>query len=180
MQRQPAWLPLPVDQAAARLAASALVTNRPDLDKAEAEIDAIPKEDKPEDMDALAQDVVNATLDDPRAYRKASASLTRGFGTDPGLEARLDQVVDNDPLALAKRRNLDTWEHLWARTFNAASKPIGQAIFSGFTLAPMTIATSTAHYLASFSNDEPLSTTDRQALVLHREYPCTAPRCTRC
>ena len=175
MQRQPAWLPLPVDQAAARLAASALVTNRPALNQAEAEIDAIPKADKPEDMDALAQDVVNATLDDPRAYRKASASLTRGFGTDPGLEARLDQVVDNDPLALAKRRNLDTWEHLWARTFNAASKPIGQAIFSGFALAPMTIATSTAHYLASFSNDEPLSTTDRQALVLHREYLARHP-----
>ena len=175
IQRQAAWLPLPVDQAAARLAASALVTNRPELDQAEAEIDAIPKAEKPEDMDALAQDVVNSTLEDPRAYRSASRSLTRGFGTDPGLQARLDQVVANDPLALAKRRNLDTWEHLWARTFNAASKPVGQAVFSGFALAPMTIATSTAHYLASFSNDEPLSTTDRQALVLRREYLARHP-----
>ena len=175
MQRTAPWLPTPVDLAAAPAAGAALVDDRESLSEAVGEIRATPEDEKPEDLDSLAQDVVNATLDDPRAYRAASRSLTSGFATDPSLEARLDQVVADDPLALAAKRRRDTWEHYWARTFNAASKPVGQALLSGFTLAPMTIATSTAHYLASFSNDERLSTTHRQALELHREYLARHP-----
>lgn len=175
LQRTGTWLPEPADQAAARAAGAALTNDRSALAAALAEIREAPDDRKGEDLEALAQDVANATLDDPRAYRAASKSLTSGFGTDPGIEARLHQVVEDDPRALAKRRRRDTWERYWARTFNAASKPLGQAAFSGFTLAPMTIATSSAHYLASFSNDEPLSTTDRQALTLHREYLARHP-----
>jgi len=175
LARPVAWLPEPADRAAARAAGAALTGRREALAEAVAGIHAADAATKGEDLDALAEDLVHSTLDDARAYRKASKSLTSGFGTDPALEARLAQAIADDPLALAAQRRRDTWERYWARTFNAASEPVGRALFSGFVLAPFTIASSTAHYLASFSNDEPLSTTDRQALVLRREYLARNP-----
>lgn len=175
LQRTAPWLPGTTDRAAARAAAAALVDDREALDEAVARIHEAEPAGKGEDLDALARDLVHSTLDDAASYREASRSLTRGFGTDPALEARLDQVIADDPLALAARRRRDTWERYWARTFNAVSEPLGRAIITGFTLAPVTLATSAAHYLASFSNDEPLSTTGRQALALHREYLARNP-----
>jgi len=170
LQRPVAWMPADTDQAAARAAAAALTNDRSALADAVEAIHAADDRDKGEDLDALTEDLVHSTLDDARADREASRHLTSGFGTDPVLEARLDQFVADDQLALARKRQRDKWELYWARTFNAASEPVGRALLSGGFLAPATIATSTAHYLASFSNDEPLSLTGRQALVLHRQY----------
>lgn len=170
LARPVAWHPAPADRAAARAAAAALTGDRMALDQAIEVIHRAEPYEKGADLDVLAVDLRNSTFDDAVAYREASKELTRGFGTDPSVQARLDQAIADDPIKLAWKRRRDTWEILWARTFNAASQPIGQSLYSGLTLAPMTIATSTAQYLASFSNDEPLSTTDRQALVLRRDY----------
>ncbi len=169
------WNPSPADRAAARAAAAALSGDRASLDAQVAVIHSAEPFEKGSDLDVLADDLRNSTIDDAREYRSASERLTRGFGTDPAVEARLDQAIADDPIKLAWQRRRDTWEVYWARTFNAASQPIGQSLYSGLTLAPLTIATSAAQYLASFSNDEPLSTTDRQALVLRREYVARNP-----
>ncbi len=164
------WGPEPSDLAAARLAEAALAGNDAAMNAALAELQTAEDSHQTEGLPALGQDLVNATLDDPIAYRKAATDLKGAPGVDHALKARLDSHVKNDSLRLAKRRRLDTWENYWARTFNALSEPLGRALMTGAVTAPFTIATSSAHYLASFSNDEPISQTHRQALVLHREY----------
>jgi len=169
------WLPEPSDLVAARAAAAALADDLPALKEAVARLNTISDSHKGEDLDPLAANLVHSTLRDPRAYRAASEELTRGWATDPALDARLEQSINDDLLALAWRRRRDTWETYWARTFNAVSQPLGQAVFNGFIFAPLQISTSVAHYLASFSNDEPLPATDRQALVLRKEYLARNP-----
>jgi hypothetical protein len=164
------WIPLESDLAASDLAAAALASDRQGLSTALTDVRHADDVHKGEDLEALCTDLAHATLDDPKAYREASKDLKAGFGTDPALQARLDIAVEDDLLDLAWARRRDTWEVYWARTFNAASKPAGQAIFSGGMAAPLTLATSAANYLASFSNDEPLNTFDRQALALRKQY----------
>ena len=169
------WLPEPSDLIGAGAAGAALASNRPALKAAVAKLETISDSHKGEDLDALTTNLLHSTLKDPEAYRDASEELTRGWGTDPALDARLQQSIDDDLLALAWRRRMDTWETYWARTFNAISQPLGQAAFNGFIFAPLQISTSVAHYLASFSNDEALSATDRQALALRKEYLARNP-----
>ncbi len=169
------WLPEPSDKVAAQAAAAALASDAPSLKKAVARLVTISDSHKGADLDALAADLLHSTLDDPEAYRAASEKLTAGWNTDPALDARLQLAIDDDLLALAWQRRRDTWENYWARTFNAVSQPLGQALFNGFVLAPLQISTSVAHYLASFSNDEALPATDRQALALRKEYLARNP-----
>jgi hypothetical protein len=170
MQRSVGWLPEPTDKAAATAAAAALANKPKLLEEQVVIIRETQDSHKGEDLEILSQDLVHSTLDDPRAYREASTKLTKGYGTDHAVQARLDQVIGDDPLDLARQRRWDTWETYWARTFNAIAKTVGQSVTSGFVLAPVQLATTTGHYLASFSNDEPLSTSGRQELALHKEY----------
>jgi len=169
------WLPEPSDRVAARAAAAALADDKAALKEAVAKLATLSDTHKGEDLDALATDLLHSTLDHPEAYRKASQKLTEGWGTDPALDARLQQAINDDLLDLAWERRKDTWETYWARTFNAVSQPLGQAAFNGFVLAPLQVSTSVAHYLASFSNDEALPATDRQALALRKEYVARHP-----
>jgi len=169
------WGPEPSDLAAVRLAEAALASDPAPMHAALAELRAADDDHATKGLPALAQDLVNATLDDRVAYRAAAKELKKQKGVDHALKARLEQSIENDALSLARRRRLDTWEEYWARTFNAVSEPIGRALMTGAVTAPFTIATSGAHYLASFSNDEPISPTHRQALVLHREYVAHNP-----
>jgi hypothetical protein len=124
----------------------------------------------------LAIDLRNATLDDPILDREQSRKLRDrrglfgGSGLDPRLRSRLDRLIDNDPIRLAKKRQFDGWHRLWARTFNAVSQPLGSSVITGFVLAPYQLTNSIIHYLADFSNNEALSLTDRQALVLRQEF----------
>ena len=123
----------------------------------------------------LATDLRNTTLDDPIAYRTASRALRHTRGIDPRLASRLDQVIGEDPLSQARSRNRDDWHRLFARTFNSIVEPIGQTAITGFFLAPYNVANSVTHYFAEFSNSEPLSLTDRQALVLREEFLAAHP-----
>jgi hypothetical protein len=123
----------------------------------------------------LAHDVRNSTLDDPIAYRKASEQLRSDYEIDARLESRLDRIIADDPLRLARRRQLDGWERLWARTFNAVSEPLGSSLITGFVIAPFTVANSIIHYFAAFSNMEPLSGTGRQALVHRKDFLARHP-----
>jgi hypothetical protein len=175
LARPAPWLPQTTDLLGAKAAASALATDIPTLQKTVERIDKTSDSHKGEDLDALSLDLLHSTLDDREAYRKASQKLGAGWGTDPALDARLQQSVDDDLLGLAWQRRRDTWETYWARTFNAVSRPLGQAAFNGFIFAPLQLSTSVAHYLASFSNDEALTGTDRQALALRKEWLARNP-----
>jgi hypothetical protein len=171
-------VPSPADLAAARLARVALVStsaSSPAPTAAFAELERADKDEGEKRLVALAADLRNTTLDDPIAYREASRALRRRFGIDPRLATRLDETIADDPLALARRRDLDDWHRLFARTFNSVAEPLGQSVITGFFLAPYTIANSLVHYFAEFSNVEPLSSTDRQALVLRQAFLAAHP-----
>ncbi len=173
------WNPEPSDVAAAALAAAALASDKAALEHSLVAVERAQDSHKTRQMLPICKDLVNATLDDAEAYRTASRRLTRGWGTDPALEARLGQEIDDDRLRLARRRSLDTWERFWARTFNAVSQPLGSSLVSGFVLAPFNLATSGVQYFAGFSNNEPIGLTDRQALALRREYLTRNPDSAR-
>ncbi len=176
LELERAFVPSAGDHAAAGLARAALGDHRASMDRRLAALERehviAGRESK---LGPLGRDLVNATLDDDDAYRQASRALLKNDLRDPILEARLDQAVADDPLRLARRRRRDSWEKLWARTFNAVSQPLGQSLMSGFITSPYVLAQSGAHYLASFSNDEPLGLTDRQALSLRKQYLAENP-----
>lgn len=182
--RQP-WLPSEADLAAARLARAALVAEPrageadPAVETAlaglETVLDSGGGSEALDDLLPLAIDLRNATLDDPIADRAASRALDRRHALDPRLQARVDRTVRDDPLRLAGRREFDGWHRLWARTFNAVVEPLGSSVITGFVLAPYNLANSLIHYFAEFSNSEPLSLTDRQALDLREEFVARHP-----
>lgn len=176
------WLPTDADLAAARLARKALVA-RPMTEaladpEVEAALEALEASDVPEalaNLIPLAIDLRDATLDDPIADRDGARVLSKRWDLDPRLESRLDRRIADDPLQLAGSRRFDTWHRLWARTFNAVAEPIGSSAITGFILAPYQLANSLIHYVAGFSNSEPLSFTDRQALALRQEFVAKHP-----
>ncbi len=185
LARDKPWLPGPADLAAADLATAALVTRAeekspldvdteatidPRVEEALARFEGLELNDEQDDLPNLAVDLRNATLDDPIAYREASRRLRKRFGLDPRLKGRLDRTIQDDPLRLAGRRQFDGWHRLWARTFNSVAQPLGNSAITGFVIAPFQLANSLIHYFAEFSNSEPLSLTDRQALALRQEF----------
>ena len=181
--RQP-FLPSPADLAAARLARAALISqpmaDLPDPAVEDALAEVVSAVEASEDEDGsdlvhLATDLRNTALDDPIAYREASRELDKEWGIDPRLEGRLERIIRDDPLRLAGRRQFDGWHRLWARTFNAVAEPIGSSAITGFVLAPYQLANSLIHYFAEFSNSEPLSLTDRQALDLREDFVARHP-----
>jgi len=188
------WMPGPGDLAAARLARAALLAKAPvgsgsqeidpdtpaaaapRVERALAEVQAAKLSNDQKHLALLAVDLRNATLDDPIAYRAGSRALRRKRGLDPRLRGRLDRTIGDDPLRLAGRRQFDGWHRLWARTFNSVAEPLGSSAITGFVLAPFQLANSLIHYVAEFSNSEPLSFTDRQALTLRQDFLAKHPQ----
>jgi hypothetical protein len=166
--------PSEADLVSERLIAAALVSDRETMELALARLEDMARDPALEsEVDAkrripLSQDLVNATLDDPRSFRAACKKLSKTRGLDPALKKRLKDCYEDDPLRLARRRTLDVWESLWATTFNAASEPLGRSLLGGVVLAPYYIASSAAHYLASLNERDRFPVQYRQALV-HRE-----------
>ena len=182
MRPETSWLPSASDRAAVELARVALVAPPPptlrarqgaagiEIERALAAVKAATTEETGDRLLPLATDLRNATLDDPIGYRRASRSLKRRFGLDPRLRSRLSRTVEDDPIRLAVRRQLDGWHTLWARTFNAVSEPLGNSLITGFVIAPFQLANSITHYFAEFSNREALSLTGRQALAHRKDF----------
>jgi hypothetical protein len=177
------WIPADSDLAAARLARAALIAQsipakkpgesprvEPAVEKALADLRSIELPKVDEKLIPLAIDVRNSTLDNPIAYRGESRILHRQRNLDPRILGRLDRTIADDPIQLAKHRQFDGWHRLWARTFNAVSQPLGSTAITGFVLAPYQLGNSLIHWVADFSNNEPLSMTDRQALVLRQDF----------
>jgi len=175
--------PTPLDQAVAALAESALAGSPEQTDAAlerveelhgEAEIQLARDEGRPamEGLVPLAIDLRNSTLDDPVAYRKASAELldSPSLEPDPALEARLEQAVADDPIELASQRTWDHWESIWASTFNAVVEPLGGSLMGGVAIAPFRLATRLSHYAATMYSRPAMSLQQRQALVHRRRY----------
>jgi hypothetical protein len=182
------WLPSEADLAAARIAQVALIAEplppermgedwQPDprVERALERLEASEIGERQGSLIPLAIDLRNATLDDALSDRAASRQLRRRRGLDPRLKSRLDRIIDDDPLRLARHRVRDGWHRLWARTFNAVSEPLGNSLITGFVVAPFQLVNSIVHYFAEFSNSEPLSSTGRQALALRKDFLARHP-----
>jgi hypothetical protein len=177
------WMPNASDLASAQLARAALIApSAPELaasttiagtsavEAALGDLIWVELTEEHKGLLPIAIDLRNATFDNPIAYRTASRKLRSRGGLDPRLKSRLNRTIDDDPIRLAERRVLDGWHRLWARTFNTVSEPLGSSLITGFVLAPYQLINSVVHYFADFSNNEPLSLTDRQALTLRRDF----------
>ena len=121
----------------------------------------------------MSVDLRNSTLDDPVEYRAACMALMReikksGVHDDPRLDSRLEECVADDSLRLARRRIRDSFESLWADTYNAVAEPLSQSLLSGGLLTPYYLANSVANYLAGLNERDAFPLQWRQALV-HRE-----------
>ena len=114
----------------------------------------------------LAIDLANAAeSEDARTYRAQTRALLARDDLNPAHRARLEQAVEDDALALARRRMLESYESIWATTFNAISIPLGRSLLTGFATSPYEIAMSVTHYLAGWAERPAISLQERQALV---------------
>ncbi|MBW2425409.1 MAG: hypothetical protein JRG86_14255 [Deltaproteobacteria bacterium] len=184
-----AWLPTQADLDAAALARIALISHPPEprrigqtemradarVERALDRLERSSGETGQHKLLPLGIDLRNATLDDPIADRAAARRLRKRRDVDPRLESRLDRMIADDPIHLARRRILDDWHRLWARTFNAVAEPIGNSVITGLVIAPFQLANSIIHYFADFSNAEPLSLRGRQALSLRKQFLAAHP-----
>ncbi|MFT5441304.1 MAG: hypothetical protein ACI8W3_000345 [Myxococcota bacterium] len=116
----------------------------------------------------MSVDLRNATITDPIEYREACRSLKGRKDNDPRLESRLEQCAEDDSLRLARRRELDTQEALWAETYNAVAAPLSRSLLSGGILTPYYMANSAATYLARINERDAFPVQLRQALA-HRQ-----------
>ncbi len=118
----------------------------------------------------LGLDLVNATLNDPRAYRLAARKLLASETVGPRLKERLKRQIDDDPLRLATRRDLDHLSRRFAHTFNAIAEPLGKSVMTGFVMAPYQIAMSGLYWLVGLFEGDPISTQERQALAHRKRF----------
>ena len=167
------------DYAAAELATAALIS---DDERAERVLRRLRSIDTvlitagelPTGLVPIATDLVNATLDAPRAYRSVTRELLESKQLDPALRERLSQSRQDDPLALADARIHDARVISFGRAFNALAEPIGRSVLTT-SLAPYRLAKSLLGYAIQVYNDEPLSLQRRQALGHWKEFVARYP-----
>ena len=78
-----------------------------------------------------AIDLMNATADDPIAYRRESQALLERDDLSPALRHRLEAAIADDPLRLADRRLRDAMVEETAEVFNALVGPIARGVTTG-------------------------------------------------
>ena len=177
-----------LDHAVAQLAEAALAGSPEQLDAALARIEEIYDDEEiekarsegrhaMEGLVPLAIDLRNSSLSDPVAYREAAGELlaSRSLDPDPALQARLEQAVADDPLALASERTRDHWQILWASTFNTLVEPVGGSLMWGLAVAPFRLATRLTHYAAAMYSRPEMSLQERQALAHRQRYVLQHP-----
>ena len=161
------------DLATRDLVRAALLTDRRAMDESLATLTTLAEKHDEPDRDLMrripmSQDLRNATLDDPAAYRDACESLKNRKDNDPRLDSRLEECSEDDFLRLAQRRIRDSRETIWAETYNAVADPLSRSLLSGGLLTPYYLANSVATYLARINERDAFGAQMRQALV-HRE-----------
>lgn len=167
------------DRAAVKLARAALIGSREEAERALARVGKIETilsatEEKPTGLFAVSRDLTNTTLDDPRAYRRATLALLDDDALDPALRARLERYSANDPLTLANDRVRDDVVLEVARAFNALAEPIGQSI-TNVQSAPYRLGRSVVNYAVQVYGLDPLPLRRRQALALWKEFLARHP-----
>ncbi len=122
----------------------------------------------------VARDLLNATLDDPIAYRRASEALLERDDLSPALERRLEEAVADDPLALADRRIRDSRMEITARVFNAIVQPLARTATAGYR-GLYGLARSLLNLLITQHMQDEFNFRERQALVHWKAFLETHP-----
>jgi hypothetical protein len=167
-------IPDVADQTAAEVAAAALISNREEAQLALERMESIDivlaaSDERPTGLSSVAHDLVNATQKDARQYRQATRRLLEEDELDPALRGRLDLVANDDPLVLARRRMMDSYQIKFGRAFNAVAEPIGKSI-SNINMAPYRLARALVTYAASVYSADKLPLQERQALAHWKDY----------
>ncbi len=169
-----AQVPDDADIVARDLAASALAEPRWTSEALLARLELIEHQreaagELPTGLVPAATDLVNATLDDPIAYRTATRELLERDDLPEGLEKRLESYVDDDPLRLADQRMRDALVKDTAEVFNALARPL-----SKMALTPIVGGISLARSLLNLALNErmedPLEFRERQALAHWKHF----------
>lgn len=154
---------------AARDVAVAVLSNEPEVARQEHErletLDEASRRETglPTGLVAASQDLLNATHDDPIAYRAASRTLLERDDLSPTLRHRLEDEVADDPLVLANDRLSDSRRKSIAQVFNAIAAPIGRSMGVGIRAA-VGLARSLVALAVAKHQEEELDVPERQAL----------------
>jgi hypothetical protein len=116
-----------------------------------------------------ALDARHALIADPALYRSVSALLLRRGDLPDALRARLEQEVDDDPLALAEARLRDARTIRFGRAFNVLAEAAGRS-FSNTVLLAYRVAVALVHVAVAERTDDPLSLPERQALQHWKQF----------
>ena len=170
----PLQLPDVADHTAADLATAALQSDREAATRALRRMQNIETvlraaEELPTGLLPVSADLLNTTLDDPRAYREATLTLLEEKGVEGAIEERLEQFSQDDLLLLARRRVRDIYWTEGARLFNSIAEPIGQSVFNT-AMAPYRLTRSAFAYGAAMYTRPAITVQGRQALVHWKSY----------
>lgn len=147
-----------------RASSQALLQQLEDLELARAEAGRLPTGLVP-----VAADLVNTTLDDPIAYRTATAALLERDDLSPSLEKRLQDEVHDDPLRLADARLRDALVKDTAEVFNAIVAPLSKAAYTPIA-AGIGLARSLVNLALAERAEPELEFRERQALTHWKRF----------
>ncbi len=167
------------DHAAHDLAAAALAGDPADARAQQRQLEAVERLHQmsgalPSGLPAYGQHLVDATIDDAIARRRASAALRRSGDAPPALRAKLQLEIADDPLALADTRISESRRARFARAVNAFSQALGRSL-TLVALAPVRLAQAAIGVAVAEHIDDPISLQERQALAHWKKYVDTHP-----
>ncbi|MCP5055322.1 MAG: hypothetical protein GY937_01200 [bacterium] len=109
-----------------------------------------------------ALDARNATITNPRIRRMASGALLERSDVPAALHKRIQEEVEDDPLALASRRLRDRFIVRYGRVANEMMESVGRSV--GGVLLPYRLAQSVINIALAEHMEDELTTGERQAL----------------
>jgi hypothetical protein len=167
------------DHAARKLATAALAGEPGEARAQQKQLEAVERMrriagDPPSGLPAYGQHLVDATIGDSIARRRASAQLLRRGDAPPALERKLELEIADDPLALADARISESRRARVARAVNALSQAFGRSL-TLVALAPVRLVQAAIGVAVAEHVDDPISLQERQALAHWKQYVETNP-----
>lgn len=172
-------VPDEADHAAHSLMAATLAGDRERGDQAIATLESLEVErsasgERPTGLVPFAYDVRNATLPSAKSYQQASELLLERNDLEPALRTRLEDTVNDDPLAQADARMHESYLITYGSVFNALAEPASKVVTTGFRAA-IGVARALVGLVVAWRNSDELNLPERQALVQWRRYLAENP-----
>ena len=172
-------VPDEADHAAHDLMAATLIDQRARADQAIDTLESLERErkasgERPTGLVPFAYDLRSATLPNTESYRQASAKLLERNDLEPALRTRLEDTLNDDPLAQADARMHESHILTYGSVFNAIAEPASKVVTTGFR-AGIGVARALIGLAVAWRNSDELNLPERQALVQWRRYLAENP-----